>query len=483
MGAPLQDVTFDELPIGRFQDVLSARRWREVAEAASRAGGVLAGRTVWNVNSTARGGGVAEMLRSLLGYARGIGVDARWATIGGEPEFFALTKRLHNRLHGSEGDGGPLGDAERELYVRALEPGAAALRERVRPWDLIVLHDPQTAGLIPALRETGARIAWRSHVGYDAPNQLALQAWRFLLPHIRHADVCIFSRPTYHWGGIDPGRLEFIHPSIDAFSPKNMPLDRARVLSILAASGILDARAAPAGAGEPRGRRAEMLEDVRLKPSTPVVLQVSRWDRLKDPAGVMAGFAAHVEGVHLVLAGPAVEAVSDDPEGAQVLAETSERWHALVPAVRERVHLATLPMEDPVENALIVNALQRHARIVCQKSLAEGFGLTVAEAMWKARPLVASRVGGIQDQINHPVDGLLIDDPRDLAGFGAAVNRLLDDRGAATLIGRRARSRARAEFLGPGHLMRYLALFERLLAGAGAETAQAPAGSSAVEGP
>lgn len=470
----LTHVPVEELPLARFGDVLTPERWQAVNEGIERAGMLLSGRTVWNVNSTARGGGVAEMLQSLLGYARDAGVDARWIAIGGDRDFFAVTKRLHNRLHGSEGDGGPLGEDERAAYERTLSRCAAGLRELVGEEDLVILHDPQTAGLVPLLRESGARVAWRSHIGSEAPDELALEAWRFILPYARQADVCIFSRPEYAWEGLPAERLAFIHPSIDVFSPKNQELDGETVRAILNAAGMFgEAERRPASFVRTNGRsgRVErsvaLIEEERLGPTTPIVLQVSRWDRLKDPAGVLEGFVRHVladSPAHLVLAGPATEGVSDDPEGPEVLAEVEAMWSRLDPATRARVHLACIPMEDADENAVIVNALQRHASVVCQKSIAEGFGLTVAEAMWKSRPVVASGVGGILDQIVHGISGLLIGDPRDLPAFGDAVSSLLGDAPRAERIGAEAHMRARELFLGPDHLLQYLALFQRLLA-------------------
>jgi trehalose synthase len=461
--------------LDRFRDVLPAARWRRVEDALARAGSVLTDRVVWNVNSTARGGGVAEMLRSLIGYARGAGVDARWMTISGDARFFEVTKRLHNRLHGSPGDGGPLGTSERAVYEAPLRRCADALLEQMRSRDLVVLHDPQTAPLVPLLADSGARIAWRSHIGQDTPNALALEAWRFLLPYVQHADVCIFSRPAYAWGGIETGRLAFIHPSIDAFSVKNQELDPDDVLAILAAAGILDgAGGGPAKfsrADETPGlvqRRTQLVEAGRLRAATQVAVQVSRWDRLKDPLGVIAGFAEHVaphHDAHLVYAGPDVAAVADDPEGAEVLREAEAAWHELPPGVRARVHLTRLPLDDGEENAAIVNALQRHATVVVQKSLAEGFGLTVAEAMWKARPLVASRIGGIQDQVVDGVTGLLVDDTTDLASFGAAVGHLLADPDEAERMGREAMRRVREEYLGARHLIQYFELISKLLGG------------------
>ena len=181
--------------------------------------------------------------------------------------------------------------------------------------------------------------------------------------------------------------------------------------------------------------------------------------------GVLNGFVEHVDtdlGAHLLLVGPAVTGVADDGEAGDALDECMTVWRALPRAARSRTHLACIPMDDPDENAAIVNAIQRHAAVVVQKSLAEGFGLTVAEAMWKGRPVVASRVGGIADQITHGRHGLLIDDPLDLASFGRAVTRLLSDPGGAEQLGRRARARVVRGFLGDRHLLQFGALLQQL---------------------
>jgi trehalose synthase len=212
-------------------------------------------------------------------------------------------------------------------------------------------------------------------------------------------------------------------------------------------------------------RRAVIYEEEPLSVDVPAVVQISRWDSLKDPLGVIRGFAEHVPadlGAHLVYAGPAVEAVADDPEGERVLKEAIALRAELPEAARRRVHLATLPMDDPEENAIMVNALQRHASVIVQKSLAEGFGLTVAEAMWKARPVIASRVGGIRDQIIDGQTGVLLDDPHDLAAFGAAITALLDDAPRAERIGREARERVRGRFLNARTLLDYLAVIGRV---------------------
>jgi trehalose synthase len=197
------------------------------------------------------------------------------------------------------------------------------------------------------------------------------------------------------------------------------------------------------------------------------VLQVSRWDRLKDMGGVMAGFARAdlPSDVHLMLAGPSAAGVTDDPEGAEVLAETLAEWRRLPAHARGRVSLASIPMEDPDENAAIVNALQRQATVITQKSLAEGFGLTVAEAMWKGKPVVASGVGGIQDQITHEQEGLLVDDPADLDAFAGALGRMVSDPSLAGLLGQAAHRRVLDNFLDDRHLAQSADLFETLLAG------------------
>ena len=455
----------------RFESVISAPEYAALLDLIGRAASTLRGRVVWNVNSTAGGGGVAELLRPLLGYSRGSGVDARWIVISCDAAFFAITKRLHNLLHGADGDGGRLGAPERSCYERALAANAAELTQLVGPRDIVILHDPQTAGLVPAVLRAGATVIWRCHVGVDHESPPVRRAWDFLRPYLRDADAFVFSRSAFIWSGLAEEKTAVIQPSIDAFSPKNADQHPDQSLAILARAGVT---AAGAGAdptfvrsdGTPGrvDRRAEMLELTPLNPEQRLVAQISRWDRLKDPIGVLSGFARHVApncDAHLILAGPATESVSDDPEGAAVFASVREAWYGLPADLRRRVHLASLPMVDAEENAAIVNALQRHADVVVQKSLAEGFGLTVAEAMWKRRAVVASRVGGIQDQIVDGESGTLIADPGDLAEFARALMELLGDPARAAQMGLAARERVREHFLAPHHLALYFELIER----------------------
>jgi trehalose synthase len=468
----LEEVEVGALPVERFREILGERFDRIEARIAD-ARRLFGGRVVWHVNSTARGGGVAELLQSLLAYTRGAGVDTRWVVIGGQLDFFTVTKRLHNHLHGAPGDGGDLGHPEREIYELALAPAAAELASRVRSDDVVFLHDPQTAGMVGPLRETGAVVVWRCHVGLDLPNAIARGAWDFLRPYVADADAYVFSRREFIWDGLDEERIWLVAPSIDAFSPKNQALDPGAVRAILQRVGLGDGRRHRAPSfvrqdGTPGrvDRSGELHQNGPVPEEATLISQVSRWDALKDPVGVLRGFAGALAGerdVHLLLVGPSVTAVADDPEGAGVLAEVIAARDELTPELRGRTRLACLPMDDVQENAAMVNAIQRRSDVVVQKSLAEGFGLTVAEAMWKSRPVIASGRGGIQDQIIDGETGVLLADPEDLEAYGEALRALVGDAGLRERLGVAARARVEGEFLGTRHLLQYLELLTGLL--------------------
>jgi trehalose synthase len=423
---------------GRFETVLAA-----TAES-------LDGRTVWNVNSTAEGGGVAEILHSLLPYLQDAGWKVRWVVMDGDEDFFELTKGLHHALHGVPPAEDIWQDFER-LYSANTERNASELLEQARPGDVALVHDPQAAGLVHALSRAGVHVSWQCHIGTDVPNECTRAAWDRLRPYVESADRYVFSRDAYLWEGLDTERLRVIPPAIDAFSPKNEQMTGAQVQTILRGSGVL--------ADGPRS----IPDDAGL------VVQVSRWDRLKDPIGYIRMFVDHladIEDLHAVYAGPATGAVDDDPEGAEVHAACEEVWRSLPDDIRDRVHLLSVPMDDPDENAKIINALQRRADVVVQKSLQEGFGLTVAEAMWKSRPVVGSRVGGIQDQIEDGRSGLLVDDPYDLAGFARAVRALVEDREHARGLGEAAHERVQEHYLAPRLLSQYAGLVAELIGAA-----------------
>ncbi len=437
------------VPLERLASLLPSERVERIETYAATARRLLAGRTVWNVNSTARGGGVAEMLHTLVAYAAGTGIDIRWLVIGGDAEFFAVTKRIHNRLHGVAGDSGALDAAARATYDATLARHRDEVVDLVQPGDVVLLHDPQTAGLAQALRDRGACVVWRCHVGLDERNGWTEEAWGFLRELVEPAQACIFSREEFAPDWVDRQWLRIIPPSLDPFSPKNADLADREVEALAHREGLV-------------------VEGAPLPTDARVVLQVSRWDRLKDMAGVLDAFAEHLEDlppdVHLVLAGPEVSGVADDPEAAEVLAECRDRWRSLPAQARERTHLVSVPMDDLDENARIVNALQRWSTVVVQKSFAEGFGLTVTEPMWKGKPVVASAVGGIRDQIEHGVSGLLLDDPRDGAELAAALSSLLTDPDRCASMGRAAHLRVRDHYLADRHLIQYVELFAQLIA-------------------
>jgi trehalose synthase len=471
----LQAVQVEPVDVARLEPLVGHERMSHFEDIAETAQAALAGRAVLNINSTATGGGVAEMLQTLVAYARGAGVETRWHVIEGDPEFFTITKRIHNGLYGSPGDGGELGPAEREHYEAVTRRNAERLNGMVRSGDIAIVHDPQPAGLSAALTSLGARVVWRCHVGVDVPNEWSDRSWEFLRPFLEGVDGMIFSRAEFAPAWADPERTAVIPPSLDPFGAKNEPMSRRNAQLALQYAGLLEGDAPPPPVpfrrrdGSPGHirRHAEVIRGSGAPPiDAPLVVQASRWDWMKDMAGVMEGFAHEVDpsfGAHLVLAGPSVTGVADDPEASQVFEDCVARWNKLPQAARDRVHLAAMPMADDDEQASMINALQRHAAVVCQKSIAEGFGLTVTEAMWKARPVVATAVGGIVSQISDGVHGLLVDDPHDLAAFASAINELLADRPRADDLGRGARQRVTSEFLADRHLEQYATMFARLI--------------------
>jgi trehalose synthase len=467
-------VDVPRLPVSRLEPVIGPARYGELTRAVGQVRPVLAGHTIWNVNSTAAGGGVAEMLQVLVGYVQDLDISIGWLVITGDAGFFAITKRLHNQIHGSK-SGAPLGAAEAEHYTQMLAANAVELAARVRPGDVVLLHDPQTAGLAAPLAQAGARVIWRCHIGVDWDDEVTRAAWDFLRPHLAAAEAYVFSRQRYVPSWIPAGKAWIIPPSIDPFSPKNQQLDVGAVAAILVKLGVLEGAAPTAPATFVRregdvgtvSRPAVIIGEGRPGPDDPVLVQVSRWDRLKDMAGVMRGFADHVvpdgDG-YLMLVGPAVKDVSDDPEGAAVYGQCLLQWRDLNSPARRRILLVTLPLDDIDENAAMVNALQRHATVIAQKSLAEGFGLTVSEGMWKGRPVIGSAVGGIIDQIAEGT-GILLPDPADLAAFGSAARLLLGHQDQAARIGHAAHVHVREQYVGDVHLLRYAKLLGTLLGG------------------
>jgi trehalose synthase len=473
----VKDVVIGSEPLDQLVELLKPDRRERITDVARWGSEMLEGRTVWHVNATATGGGVAEMLLALLAYTKDAGVDSRWVVLEASSEFFSLTKRIHNLLHGSEGDGKGLGEQDHELYDEVLRREAAALVEKVRTDDVVILHDPQTAGMVRPLKEAGVHVAWRCHIGKDDTDEHTDLAWGFLRPYLEDVDAVVFSREAYVPDWVPRDRLRIIPPSIDPFSAKNEDMDRQDVDAVLRRTGLVEVSDGEAGSCEFRRREGgtgevraheDLVHGGQIVPADArLVLQVSRWDRLKDMDGVLRAFADHLddlpEDAHLMLCGPDVSGVSDDPEGAEVFEECKKIWDDQPDDAKARLHLCALPMDDIDENAHIVNALQRHATVVVQKSIVEGFGLTITEPMWKGRAVIASRVGGLQDQITDGECGLLLDDPHDLDGFARLLVGLLEDEDRCRELGEAARERVRERYLGDLSLIRYAEMIRDLM--------------------
>ena len=416
-------------------------------------------RPVWMVNSTATGGGVAEMLPHVIALLQELGVDAHWAVMETDQiEFFALTKSIHNMLH----DAGPasLSAGERALYDEVSRESARQLGTLVHPGSIVVIHDPQPLGAGAMLKEqVDVRLIWRCHIGLDDFPPRVTAAWDFLRPYLDSYEHAVFSVPEYVPNFLAE-RASIIHPGIDPLSHKNRELRPHKLAGVLYDSGLAEC-AAPVVAPrweetakrlQPDGTFGSAMEPEEIGlPSRPCITQVSRWDRLKGFEPLLEAFVvlknriekngARPAGddeasneryrrsrdiVRLVLAGPDPASVADDPEGRDAFERLRERYMQLAPDVQRDIAILSLPMGSRKLNALMVNALQRSSVIVVQNSIREGFGLTLTEAMWKGTPVLGNtRAAGLRQQVRDGVDGRMIDDPEDTAALAAALDEML----------------------------------------------------------
>jgi len=368
------------------------------------------------VNSTAVGGGVAEILHRLVRLLNELGVHTTWEVMEGTPRFFAITKTIHNTLHGQPG---VLEEEDRD-YFRSW--GREQSERLALDGDLIMIHDPQPIAMVEHRRRPGQQWVWRCHIDLA---QADPRVWGFLSPWVATYDAAVFSATQFVPPLTTPAYL--VPPSIDPLSEKNVDMTPPEVTTVL--------------------------ERLGLPVSTPLVTQISRFDRIKDPLGVLEAFRLIVrqEPAHLVLAGGSA---SDDPEGATVLAEVRARAEGL-----RGVTILELPPDAHHD----INAIQRGSTVVLQKSLREGFALTVTEALWKRRAVVASAVGGIPLQVLHERTGLLV---RSIEGTAYQVTRLLRNAYLRRRLGDSGHRHVRANFLHPREARDYLAVFARLLNGA-----------------
>jgi len=448
----VQPVTPDHTGLRRLEELIGPERSSRMRAAAARIRELLDGGTLWHVNSTAAGGGVAEMLRAVLPLYGALGVRVGWLVVGGDERFFATTKRLGVALYGSWGDGGRLGPAERAAYTVALAGTAQQAEALLDRQDVLYLHDHQTAGLAAMLAGRVSAVFWRCHVGVDRHTEASLAGWDFIAPYLSGVDGLVFSIARHVPAWARNRRVAVIPPFLSPFSAKNADLTAEDRAAALVHCGLRQGTVRPWTVSTPEGpvtlcRPARVVGGPVTASGEPLVVQVSRWDRLKDMDGVLTAFVSEVDAGRLALVGPDPDGIPDDIEQHAWFDRCLASWRSLAPAVRRRASLICLPMTDLRENAVLVNAIQRVADVVVQKSLAEGFGLTVTEAMWKHRLVVGSAVGGIREQITHGEDGLLVDDPTDLAAFGAVLASALRGEVDGPALGARAHRRVLDAFL------------------------------------
>jgi trehalose synthase len=410
----LQPVSVGQWSLRAYDGVVPEAILEELREQAR----ALRGARILQINATAYGGGVSELLRSSIPLLRDLGLDVEWQVIGGSPEFFRATKALHNALQGAPAS---LTRAEREAYLACTRENEPQLDGG---YDFVFVHDPQPAALLSVHGRGSARWLWRCHIDTSQPN---LDAWRFLRPFIADFDAAVFTMPEFVPPDVPVAKVRVIPPAIDPLSPKNLDLPRRTANQILDWIGI-----------EEPGR---------------LVTQVSRFDPWKDPFGVIAAYRLvreEVPELQLALVG---SMALDDPEGWDIYRQLTDRAEH-----DPLIHILTnLTGASNVE----VNAFQRLSEVVVQKSIREGFGLVVSESLWKGTPVVAGRAGGIPLQMPDGVGGLLVDSVEECA---AAMLRLLGDRELAEQLGESGREHVRERFLLPRLLLDELKLLRELAA-------------------
>jgi trehalose synthase len=369
----------------------------------------LSGRVIQNINSTAVGGGVAEILNRMVPLLKELGVDARWDVIRGGERFFQATKQFHNALHGN-----PQGLTD-EDFTSFLETSEQNKKEINLYGDIIFVHDPQPVVLIEKKSQIQSKWIWRCHIDLSSPDS---RLWNFLTSYINQYDAAVFSAPAF--AQQLPIRQFLISPSIDPLSDKNKDLPQEFINSVLDKYGIVHDR--------------------------PIITQISRFDYLKDPLGVIDAFRLVRKYINcqLILAGGTA---TDDPEGLKVLDEVRQKADK-----NPDIHILLIPPGSDLE----INALQRASDVIVQKSIKEGFALTVAEALWKAKPVVASAVGGIPLQIKHRYSGLLC---HSIEGAAHLIRQVLNNPEYGLRLGQNGREHIRQNFLLTRHLREYMLLF------------------------
>lgn len=393
--------------INRYAEIIGQATMDSLVNIAKR----LKGKKIVHVNSTRAGGGVAEILSSMVPLSQELGLDVSWEVIEGDESFFNCTKMLHNSLQGMPGT---LSERQIETYTRTNARNAERLKDVLQDADYVFIHDPQPAALIKSFPQRKGKWIWRCHIDVSAPNK---GVWQFIKKQVSEYDASVFSLPDFAQKLPHPQFL--ITPSIDPLAEKNIPLERYEV--------------------------EKTYGDLGVPMDKPIILQVSRFDKFKDPLGVIESYRIikeHVD-VRLVLAGGEAD---DDPEASEILNEVRE-------AVNGDKDITVLLL--PSDSHRKINALQTGADVVMQKSLKEGFGLTVTEAMWKGKPVIGGNVGGIRLQVINRFNGFRVRTPE-----GAAIRAryLLSHPWKMEKMGRNAREYVLENFLITGHLRRYITM-------------------------
>jgi trehalose synthase len=388
-----------------YEPLVGSQAIEELYLLAEKAKGL----TIQNINSTSVGGGVAEILSRMVPLFQELGANTKWDVIKGGEKFFKVTKKFHNALHGKSEEIVP------DDFTVFLETSEMNNKTMELAGDICFVHDPQPIALVNRKNGQKGKWIWRCHIDVSDPDQ---RVWSFLRPFIDRYDAVVFSAPAFSQEL--PIRQFLISPSIDPLSDKNKELPAETIQSVL--------------------------ERFHIDPEKPIVTQISRFDYLKDPLGVIDAFEIvqrHVD-CQLILAGGEA---TDDPESVEVLAKTRDRASS-----NPDIHVLAIPSGSDVE----INALQRASSVVVQKSIKEGFGLTVSEALWKAKPVVASAVGGITLQVAHKYSGLLC---HSIEGSAFAIKQLLQNPDYAKKLGANGREHIRQNFLLTRHIREYLLLF------------------------
>lgn len=387
----------------------------EVISEIHRRARKLYGRHILHVNSTYQGGGVAEMLSSLIPLMNDVGMDVGWVILHGEPDFFTVTKKFHNALHGEQIN---LSEMKKRLYIMTNEDFSVYTHIH---HDCVIVHDPQPLPLIKFYKKQRPWI-WRCHVDLSNPNE---EVWEFLKAYILRYDMVIVSNEKYRRKDLTVEQ-RVIYPAIDPLLPKNIEISETVI--------------------------SKYLDKFDISTDKPLITQISRFDKWKDPEGVIEAFKLVKEKIdcRLVLCG---DMATDDPEGSEIY---SRVWRKAGDLIKKGDVMLITAGHD-----ILVNALQRSSAVIIQKSLREGFGLTVTEALWKGKPVVASKVGGIPLQIADGENGFLVE-PYDTKGFADRIIKILRNPDLAEEMGKKGKEIVRNNFLITRLLLDYLDLLNEI---------------------